>query len=49
MHVVLQASIPLLVFIVGVLLSTETYSHLAAFNMAIVAIGILTASFGEYI
>ena len=38
---------PITVFLVGVLLGTEKYSHPYAANMVVVAIGVATASYGE--
>lgn len=43
----LKASMPVAVFFVGVLMKTESYSHLTAFNMLIVGTGIAIASWGE--
>lgn len=43
----LKATMPITVFLVGVLLGTEKYSHPYAANMVVVAIGVATASYGE--
>ncbi|EFJ40110.1 hypothetical protein VOLCADRAFT_100128 [Volvox carteri f. nagariensis] len=43
----LKAQMPVTVFLVGVLLGTEKYSHMYALNMVVVGIGIATASYGE--
>ncbi|EFJ44764.1 hypothetical protein VOLCADRAFT_82602 [Volvox carteri f. nagariensis] len=43
----LKATMPVTVFLVGVLLGTEKYSVLYALNMVVVAVGVATASYGE--
>ncbi|GIL81177.1 hypothetical protein Vretimale_12766 [Volvox reticuliferus] len=43
----LKATMPVTVFLVGVLLGTERYTLLYALNMAVVAVGVATASYGE--
>ncbi|GLC35983.1 hypothetical protein PLESTB_000526000 [Pleodorina starrii] len=43
----LKATMPVTVFLVGVMLGTEKYSALYALNMVVVAIGVATASYGE--
>ncbi len=42
-----QATMPVTVFVVGVMLGTETFSTQYALNMLIVGVGVATASFGE--
>lgn len=44
---VLQATMPVTVFLVGVLLGTEKYTNLYALNMVVVAVGVAAASYGE--
>ncbi|GFR41360.1 hypothetical protein Agub_g2043 [Astrephomene gubernaculifera] len=43
----LKATMPVTVFLVGVLLGTEKYSALYAANMVVVAVGVAAASYGE--
>ena len=43
----LKAMMPVAVFVVGVMVGTEKYSHRAAINMAVVAFGVAVASYGE--
>lgn len=42
-----QATMPITVFVVGIMLGTEKFSPLYAANMMVVAVGVATASFGE--
>ncbi|KAG2455118.1 hypothetical protein HYH02_000938 [Chlamydomonas schloesseri] len=43
----LKATMPVTVFLVGVMLGTEKYSALYALNMVVVAVGVAAASYGE--
>lgn len=43
----LKASMPMVVFVVGVLFATERFTVQSAFNMVVVATGIAIASYGE--
>ena len=43
----LKATMPVAVFLVGVLMKTETYTNLTTFNMLIVGTGVCIASYGE--
>ena len=43
----LKAMMPVAVFLVGVMVGTEKYSHRAALNMVVVAAGVALATYGE--